>query len=272
MAFKDNLLKKIKIDQLADQVLQSLGAPADSPRRLDREAMQTLLTMGTFKHRHERDLDLYFLPQDQNKEEILVLDNELKIYRTTVEDIVLRKSPTIKEMVSIRNAIKILNDKDVVTSAKADSLHRFQKALIDTIDLHYSESDLDELVRDGCAALDNSYADGVIEAIDLFAVLLGWRIPPKAFQVSHHHIRAEVKSPGQEKQRIGPLVFYSLSYNRLGMLNNAIGSADKAALNHWQQQIRGEIQADLEGNQVLEKLKAAALKNPPDFSRKEGRL
>ncbi|MEJ2041278.1 MAG: hypothetical protein P8X55_20470, partial [Desulfosarcinaceae bacterium] len=126
MSFKDNLLKKIKIDRLAEKVRHSLGAPADSPRRVDRETMKTLLSMGPFRHQQERDLDLYFISRDDGPEQILALDNEMKIYRTTAEDVALRKSPTIKEMVSIRNAIKILSDKDVVVSAKAESLGKIQ--------------------------------------------------------------------------------------------------------------------------------------------------
>jgi hypothetical protein len=77
------------------------------------------------------------------KTRILVLDNDLTIYHTTVEDVVLRKSPTVKEMVSIRNAIKILNDKDVVISKKEASLKTIRDICIDQLDLHYTAADID---------------------------------------------------------------------------------------------------------------------------------
>ena len=49
----------------------------------------------------------------------------------------MRKSPTIKEMISIRNAFKIINDKDVKISTKDESLKTIQKECIDLIDLSF---------------------------------------------------------------------------------------------------------------------------------------
>jgi hypothetical protein len=71
-----------------------------------------------WSRRQERDLVLFLETDGPGQTRILVLDNDLSIYNTSVDDVVLRKSPTVKEMVNIRNAIKILNDKDVVTSKK----------------------------------------------------------------------------------------------------------------------------------------------------------
>ena len=111
MSFKENLLKKIQIDRLADRVSASLKPREDGVVKVDKSAMQQLLEMASYRHLHERDLDLYISPDTTR---ILVLDNELARYATSVEDVALRKSPTLKEMLSIRNAIKILNDSDVV--------------------------------------------------------------------------------------------------------------------------------------------------------------
>jgi len=41
-----------------------------------------------------RDLDLYVADTGTAVQKILVLDNELPIYRTTVADVAMRKSPT----------------------------------------------------------------------------------------------------------------------------------------------------------------------------------
>ena len=54
MSFKENLLKKIKINQLSKKVLQSLG-PAESGLKIDKEAMRSLLEMGPYQYQKERE-------------------------------------------------------------------------------------------------------------------------------------------------------------------------------------------------------------------------
>ncbi|MBU2621632.1 MAG: hypothetical protein KKD92_04875, partial [Proteobacteria bacterium] len=113
MSFKENLLKKIRIDKMAEKMLNSIGPP-DSGRKVDKETMRKMLEMSAYQTRKERDLELYIHDNADGIKRILVLDNELPLYNTTVDDVVLRKSPTLKEMLSIRNALKILNDADVI--------------------------------------------------------------------------------------------------------------------------------------------------------------
>ena len=139
MGFKQNLLDKIRIDQLTARVGPVTGrhraGRAPSPRSRGHAEM---LEMGAFEHHRERDLDLYLFSGKNGESLILLPDNELKIYRTTIEDVALRKSPTVKEMVSIRNAIKILNDKDVVISSKTQTLERIHDDLVAGLDLSFT--------------------------------------------------------------------------------------------------------------------------------------
>jgi hypothetical protein len=86
MGFRENYLKKIRADRMAEQVRNSIGPPG-SGQRADLETMRSLLELGPFDYRRERDLDLYMLDSAGAMPMILVLDNELKIYRTTVEDV-----------------------------------------------------------------------------------------------------------------------------------------------------------------------------------------
>ena len=53
-------------------------------------------------------LDLYIKDIDAEKTRILVLDNDLAIYNTSVYDVAMRKSPTVKEMMNPFNVVKIL--------------------------------------------------------------------------------------------------------------------------------------------------------------------
>ena len=121
MSFKENLLNKIEINKIAKKVLNSIGQ-IGSNRKIDKSAMKSLMEKSPYKFQKARDIEFFVKKNDAGKDKILVLDNELALYNTTVDDMAMRKSPTVKEMLYFRNAIKILNDKDVVVSKREDSL------------------------------------------------------------------------------------------------------------------------------------------------------
>ncbi len=259
MSFKENLLKKIKINRLARQVIATIGPP-DSGRKVDRNIMRSLLEMSTYTHRKERDLDLYLQDAAAAQTNILVLDNDLAIYNTFVEDVALRKSPTVKEMISIRNVLKILNDSDVVISKKEDSVKTIQLECIEKLDLSFDESDLDEIVKDGCASLERDYADGVIESLELFAEILGYEPAPKAFKISHHKGFGVLSRKESKEVVFGPMVIYSLIHNALNLIDRQVGSFDKDKIEFIHKVASQKEKADAEGPDVLEHLKQKALR------------
>ncbi|MGD2271756.1 MAG: hypothetical protein PVI06_15245 [Desulfobacterales bacterium] len=256
MSFKENLLKKIEIDKLADEVFKSIGPPG-SGRKIDKDAMKRLLEKSPYRYRRERDLDLFVQPGDNDRGKILVLDNELPIYDTTIQDVAMRKSPYIKEMVSIRNAIKILKDSDVKISTKEDSLKAIQKDCIDMLDLSFTESDIRKIEADGVKSLERGYADGVIECLTLFAELLGFVPPPKVFGLRHHEIigAAEIKESGEVLY--GPIVVYSLIENEIKLIGEPIGSFDKKKIEYFQSVVSGDQEAFKAGAEVFEYLRKA---------------
>ncbi len=69
------------------------SGPDGSESKLDRAAMRELLSLSPFTPQRERDLDLYVSLADASAPRVLVLDNELPIYRTSVQDVAMRKSP-----------------------------------------------------------------------------------------------------------------------------------------------------------------------------------
>ncbi len=258
MPFKDNLLKKIAIDRMAQTVRRSLGPP-ESGRKTDKETMRRLLEMGPYAHRKERDLDLFVHRDEKNPPKILVLDNELALYQTRISDVALRKSPTIKEMVKIRNIIKILNDKDVVIAKKEAAIEIIQKECIDLLDLSFTKTEIDAIAHDGAASLSQGYADGVVEALDLFGELLAYRPPPKAFKMSGFKIiGARTKSPKGEVC-YGPVVVFSLIYNTLKLSDDQIGSFDKEKITAFHDIASGKTDAAAEGGAVFEYLKKAVM-------------
>jgi hypothetical protein len=259
MSFKENLLTKIKIDKLAKKVIASIG-PAESGRKVDKDAMRNLLEMSPYQYQKARDLDLYVEEIDQDQKKIFVLDNELPIYRTTIEDVVIRKSPLIKEMVKIRNIIKILKDSDVKISRKEESVKAIQSDCIDQLDLSFNESDIDEIAKDGQASLERDYTDGVIESLELFAELLDYQPAPKAFQLGRHKIVGELTPKSGEEVLYGPMIIYSLIHGTLKLIENQISSFDKTKIELIQQVAASKQKAAVEGPDVFNYLKNAVLK------------
>ena len=259
MSFKENLLKKIQISQLNRKVLASFGPPG-SPGKIDKDAMRSLLEMSPYQFQRERDLDLFIEKHDDELSNILVLDNELPIYRTTVEDVAIRKSPYTKEMLRIGNIIKILKDSDVKISRKEESVQIIQKVCLDRLDLSYNASDIETIAKEGADSLENGYSDGILESLALFAELLGYQPPPKAFRIRHYEICGVVseKQPGEIVY--GPAVILSLIDNSLGMIEDEISSLNKAKIEFFQQVAQGKAKPSVEGKEVFRYLRDAVLK------------
>lgn len=259
MSFKDNLLKKIKINQLSREVRASIGT-AESGLKIDKDAMRSLLTMSPYEYQKERDLDLFILKRENGLNHILVLDNELPIYETTVEDVLIRKSPYTKEMLSIKNIVKILKDSDVKLSRKEASLDRVQKQCIDALDLIYDAADIEAIAREGADALDNNYSDGIIESLSLFAELLDYRRPPKALRIPHHEIFGALTAKQDGEFLYGPAVVFSRIDNLLVMFEDNISSSDRSKIALLHKVARGEAKAAIEGVDVFRYLQDAVLK------------
>ena len=83
MSYKDNLLKKIEINRLVGTVAGAIG-PVDSGMRIDKAVLGQLMSFFPWTRRQERDLELYLEVDGPGKTRILVLDNDLTIYNTTV--------------------------------------------------------------------------------------------------------------------------------------------------------------------------------------------
>jgi hypothetical protein len=264
MGFVENLRKKIEIDETVNRILAAWGPPG-SGRRIDKEIVRGLLEMGPFRHEQTRDLDLYHLemPGPEGKGRILVLDNELPIFETTVEDVAMRRSPLIKEMVNIRKAIRILNDKDITVSKRQESLERVRNRLIEGLDLSFSPSDIAHMADDGVSSLEKDYIEGVSDSLRLFAELLDYRPAPKAFQRTHVDIYGAVDEGPAGELRFGPMVIYNRAHSELRLLEQQISSRNAAGVEWVGQVAKGKEPADREGEAVFGWLKEQVLKRHP---------
>lgn len=259
MSFKENLLEKLKIDKMAKQVIASIG-PVDSGRKIDKKIMRNLLDLSDYTYKRKRDLDLYIEDIEAEKTRILVLDNDLAIYNTSVYDVAMRKSPTVKEMMNPFNVVKILKDTDVVISKKEDSVKTIQEVCIAKLNLSFNASDIDEIAKDGVASFENGYSDGVIECLDLFAEILHYKNPPIAFRVGHHKITGALVKKENGEEMFGPMVLYSMINHTLKLIDQQIGSFDRERIKFVQHVAAGKEKASAEGSDVFQYLKTAALK------------
>jgi hypothetical protein len=254
MGFKQELLKKIQIDRLTEKILATIG-PSGTEQKVDKGLFRVLLEMAGYRHLRERDLDLFLPPEGSASAHILVLDNDLPFYKTTVSDIGMRKSPTVKEMLNIGNIKKILNDGDVVVSKKADSVKTVQHACISRLELSFSIGDIEAIAADGAGSLETGYTEGIQECLDLFAELLGYQPAPKVFMIDHHRIIGVVtrKEPGEIV--FGPIVCFNLIHNRLFAVLSPIGSLDRIKLEEYQEILNGSEKPSLTGAEVFQFLK-----------------
>ena len=258
MGFQENLLKKIEINRLAARVASSIG-PSDGTVKVDKDAVRSLLEIAGYKLQRVRQMDFYIKEPETEPQTILVLDNDLTIYRTSVSDAALRKNPFIKEMLSLRNVRRILNDKDVVVSRKQETAEQLHRECLATLDLSYSEEDIAGIARTGFASLVSNYPEGVLESLEMFADLLDYQTAPTTFQVRHHHIIGGLSKSETGELIFGPVAVYSRIDNRIVLIEDPIGSRDASALEHFRKVAAGEAKASVEGEAVFQFLKTAVL-------------
>jgi hypothetical protein len=154
LSFKLNLKTKIRLDSLLKKLLSTIR---DNPVRLwlDKGLTRELLDMTDFKHMQVRDLHLYIRPLDGKIVEAVVLDNELAICHTSMDDIAIGKSPYWQEVFSIPSIRKIMNDKDVIISKGKESLKRLHVNVLALLDPTYAQDDM-LLLEDARLGLDQN--------------------------------------------------------------------------------------------------------------------
>ncbi len=258
MSFQENLQRKIELDKLASRVIASIGT-GPAPHHVDKEAMRSLLEQSPYQYRHERDLDLYVKPLEDELKMILVLDNELPIYRSTVDDVVIRKSPRTLEMWKISTIRHILDDTDIKVCTGKESVETILQDAVSMLDLHYTDSDIEGLARDGMAWLAGSNAEGVEKTLRMFVELLGYRKPPRYFgmeQTVSYGIAAS--GPGDEMV-FGPLVLYRPGDNTLAWIDRTFSRTDIRQMEFLLAAAAGKASVPVTGDAVFQKLQANVL-------------
>jgi hypothetical protein len=261
MPFKENLLRKIEIDRLAFQVIASCGA-AHTRHSVDKEAMRHLLELSPYIYQRERDLDLYAKEVKGAQKMILVLDNDLPIFRTTIKDVVIRKSPRTLEMWSIRTIRNILVDSDIKVSTKGKSVEIIQKDAVAQLDLSYTDADIESLAQEGMAWLAGSNSRGVESILILFAELLGYVKPPEYFGLGNTVSYGIVTSGQDGESVLGPLVLYRAENNTLVWIDESITTSDQQQMGFLRAVATGQASVPVTEDAVFQKLQANVLGRP----------
>ncbi len=258
MSLKENLKAKMKIDKLVKKLISTMEEP---PGKwwLDKVLTEELLHMTDFEYKKARDLQLYIRPSEGEIMEVLVFDNALSIYRATVNDVVLRKSPCWHEMVSIRNIIKIMNDKDVIISKGKASLERLHANALALLDLTYTEEDMALLLEDAHNGLAGRSIVQIQECLKLFFELLNFQ--PLFFGPEDHNLA--LFSRPYSKGGAVPLFEYLILFDEknllLGLKKGIFSSERDSDLERLEPYLRGEKATDLLGMDVFKFLAELAL-------------
>jgi len=260
-SFKENLLQKIELERLASQVIASFGTEK-AQRHINKEAMQSLLELSPYQYQQERDLNLYVKPVQGEEEIILVLDNELPVFQSTVKDVVVRRSPRTLEMWNFRTIRKILVDSDIKVSTGEESVQAVLGDALAELDLTYTDRDIEDLAREGMAWLAGSDAKGVAKSLALFASMLGYVKPPKYFGLDKT-VSYGVSASGRDNDIVfGPLVLYRSGDNILAWIDQLFSKSDREQLENLHSLASGQVSVPMTGDAVFEKLQANVLENP----------
>jgi len=259
MSFKENIRTKIRIDLLV-QTLSVTIRDTPGNRYLDKNLMRELLCMTDFKHMQVRDLDLYVRSLEGEINEVLVFDNELAIYHTTVSDAAMRKSPNWKEMFSIRNIRKILNDQDVVVSKGRESLKRVHANALALLDLSCTAEDIEALVAEARLDWEQKSLLRIQESFDVFFELLDFQ--PVSLGVLEHDVQAfaRPKADGERAREYEHLILFDRDNLWVRLMKGKFLPQRDLDLARAMQCARGEVAPDLEGTQVFQFLAELALK------------
>ena len=183
--------------------------------------------------------------------EVLVFDNELPIYHTTVADVALRKSPYWQQMFSIRNIKKIMNHHDVLESEGKESLKRLHAIALTLLDLTYTGDDLALLLEDARRGLERESIAEIQESFDLFLELLDFQPVSLGVLEQDLQIFSRPKLNAGDVPSFEHLLLFNSENLSLGLKKGSFSPENDSDLVWVMRYARGEETADLKGVDVF---------------------
>lgn len=258
MGFKENLKAKMDLDRLLRNAIHTIKEPPET-KWVDKKLTGEILDKTDFKYKKAGNLDLYVRPLENGIMEILVLDNELPIYHTTVADVTLRKNPHWQDVFSVRNVKKIMNDQDVIVSKGKESLKKVYASALGRLDLTYDRGDLEQLIEEARMGLEQGSSPRIREPLDLFFEMLGFQ--PVYFET----LEPDLQMFGRPRPNFGAtpsfehLIILNEETLSLGLKKGTFSPANDSDLGWVVRYAQKQQKADLQGLEVLEFLAELAL-------------
>jgi hypothetical protein len=165
-------------------------------------------------------------------------------------------------MWNFRTIRKILVDSDIKMSTRGKSVETILGDALAQLDLTYTDTDIENLAKEGMAWLAGSDANGVEKTLVLFAALLGYQKPPKSFGLDHA-VCYGVSASGPDNDVVfGPLVLYRSADNTLAWIEKSISRSDKQLVEFLRSAATGQASVPVTGDAVFQKLQANVLEQP----------
>lgn len=223
MNFRENIEKKISFDFLGTKVKKSF-ASMDGINKIDRDAASLALKMCGYSHIKKRDLELYHLKND-DLIEVIVLDEGFGRYLSTPDDVAMRKAPTIKEMISFKNAKRILSDGDVLKSRKEDTLDHLRSLFINSLGFEPKADDLDKLYSDSLIQLDALAYKDFLKTLIVILELLDFKFFPSWSKKLKAHVFGEYSDIDGESF-LSSLIIFDENMGNLSLYKDKIKEKD----------------------------------------------
>ena len=165
-------------------------------------------------------------------------------------------------MWNFRTIRNILVDSDIKLSTTGKSVETVLRDAVEQLDLTYTDTDIENLAKEGMAWLAGSNAGGVEKSLTLFAALLGYQKPPKNFGLDHT-VCYGISASGRDNDVVfGPLVLYRPADNTLAWIDESLSGSDRQQMEFLRSVAAGQASVPLTGDAVFQKLQANVLEQP----------
>ena len=165
-------------------------------------------------------------------------------------------------MWNFRTIRNILVDSDIKMSTTGKSVETVLRDAVDQLDLTYTDTDIENLAREGMAWLAGSNGGGVEKSLSLFAALLGYKKPSKHFGLDNTVCYGILAYGPDNDVAFGPLVLYRPADNTLAWINESLSQSDRQQMKFLRSVATGQTSVPVTGDAVFQKLQANVLEQP----------
>ncbi|HDD35374.1 MAG TPA: hypothetical protein ENF30_01100 [Candidatus Desulfofervidus auxilii] len=206
------------------------------------ELLRKILQMASYKKYELRGLEIY-----SDGKDIFVLDTELPIYRsTTIEEVAMRKSPELKEMINPFKVKRILSHKDILYLRGEASISHLYKKALSLIDLSMNEEELREIFEESISIYWRDKPKEIREISEIIFEILGYEEVVKQLRLPPYHIYGIPK----KNAYLDPVIIDE-EWRKIRLIIGVFPIAEINTLIHFGQIAFGRKKPDFEGVNVF---------------------